>query len=272
MHQNNQLELTMALVGAGRVATHLAHAFQSFAPFKLIYSRTFANSSGLAQTLDATVTEHIQDLLSVDIIFICVSDDQIAAVATELADLDYHGLVVHTSGATPLSVLTHLGLRAGVFYPVQSFSLNQRIDWYSTPILIEAPEQLDRERLSHWAQHLSQQVFHYSSSQRAMVHLAAVFACNFSNFCIDIAQQLLTAHDMEFQLLLPLILNTVQKLTFQSAFTNQTGPAARADTITIQRHQTQLELMNQLEFLQVYQLMTALIMQRHHQSKMFNAE
>lgn len=263
MTPNKQREITMALVGAGRVATHLAHAFQPFAPFKLLYSRTFANSFALAQTLDATATAQLQDLVSADVIFLCVSDNQIATVATELASLHYQGLVVHTSGATPLSVLTRLGLRAGVFYPVQSFSLNQIMDWENLPILLEASDPSGRERLNQLAHSLSRRIYYYTSMQRSEVHLAAVFACNFSNYCIDVAQQLLIAHDLNAQLLMPLIHHTIAQLNTQSAFMNQTGPAVRADTATFQRHYALLEAVNRPDIMKLYQLMTEHIMRRH---------
>ncbi|KAA8735331.1 DUF2520 domain-containing protein [Acinetobacter qingfengensis] len=254
--------MRISIIGAGRVATHLAIAlFQKDICIHSIYSQTLTNAQRLAKQVQAQPIQALKQLELVDILIIAVSDAQIDHVARQLAENQYQGLTVHTSGSTSLNVLCQYQLRAGVFYPLQTFSLNQKIDWLQTPIFLEASHSSDLSQLHQLADQLSNKIYHYDSQQRLSLHLAAVFACNFSNYCYDIAQQLLQNQQVDPDLLLPLIQGTANKLKQQTAYENQTGPAMRHDDNILQLHQQ--ELQHYAEWLKIYQLMSDAIRHRH---------
>ena len=235
------------------MAYHLAKALMSQHEIVNIYSRSFDKAADLAQVAHAKAVSHFKQLnADVDLVMIAVSDQSIPNV-----------LIVHTSGSTALSVLSMKHARAGVFYPLQTFSLEREIDWSNTPLFVEATENTDLQRLHTLAESLSQRVYSYSSVQRLSLHLAAVFACNFSNYCFDMAKQVVDAEQVDFNLLQPLILETAQKATQNDPKQMQTGPAMRQDQNILQMHQQMLAQAQRADLADVYALMSQQISQRH---------
>ena len=130
---------------------------------------------------------------------------------------------------------------AGVFYPLQTLSKNKEVDFFTVPLCIEGADEKITSELEQLAQTISNHVYLINSEQRKILHLAAVFACNFPNYLYTIAQQLLARHNMEFELLRPLILETAQKVQNHLPDEVQTGPAIRNDENTMAIH---LQMLN----------------------------
>jgi len=157
-----------------------------------------------------------------------------------------NGLVVHTSGATDLSVLKNF-INHGVFYPVQSFKKNVPVDFSKIPIAIEANSLLSEKLLIYVARAISKKVYTINSEQRSALHVAAVFANNFSTFMYAQALDVCNDHKIDFSILKPLILETISKLETHLPQTIQTGPAIRNDQKTIQKHLNSLQKEQQIE-------------------------
>ena len=177
---------------------------------------------------------------------IAVRDDAIEEVAKKMqAHLPAKALVAHTSGASPATILQPYFRHYGVFYPLQSFSRDKTVNWADTPLCVHARYKKDQEQLLHLAQQLSQQVALVDDRQRAQLHLAAVFVNNFTNYLYQIGAEITQAQDLPFDLLLPLIQQTVDKIKAQATPKTpahlQTGPAIRGDQATLQRHLQQLQ-------------------------------
>jgi predicted short-subunit dehydrogenase-like oxidoreductase (DUF2520 family) len=169
-----------------------------------------------------------------DLFIISVHDDAIAGIAEKLAP--YKKLLAHTSGATGLEILSAITPQAGVFYPLQTLSKNKEVDFRTVPLCIEgAGEEITRQ-LEQLAQTISNNVYRIDSGQRKVLHLAAVFACNFPNYLYGVAQQLLDRHQMDFEMLRPLIMETAQKVQEHLPAQVQTGPAVRNDENTMAAH------------------------------------
>lgn len=221
----DQEQLTISIIGTGRVATHLAHhLYQQNQEIQNVFNRSLQKAQALAKQVNAQGIDDLAQIGDSDIVLICVSDSAIAEIAQQLCQNQYQGLVAHTSGSTTLQVLTDCGLNSGVFYPLQTFSFDQKIDWQNTPIFIEAQSVDALQKLEIFAEKFSSKIYQYDSAQRLSLHLAAVFACNFSNYCYDVAQQILDEQHVDVNLLLPLIDATVEKLKYGRAIDNQTGP------------------------------------------------
>ena len=228
--------MRITIIGSGNVATHLAAAFKN-AGHRIVqvYSRDMHNAALLAYHVGA---EAIDDLTKInpetDIFIISVNDDAILSIAKNLAK--YEKSTVHTSGAVNLNELSSIIPNSGVFYPLQTLSKNKEVDFLTVPLCIEGADESIAHQLQQLAQTISNRVYHVNSVQRKVLHLSAVFACNFPNYLYGVAQKLLAAHDMDFEMLRPLILETAQKVQSHLPADVQTGPAVRNDEATMQAH------------------------------------
>ena len=256
--------MRISFIGSGRVATHLAKALSSDHQIIQIYSCQYTHAQSLAELVQAEPVMQLEQMQSdIDLLIIAVSDQAILSVAEMLPTHLASVLAVHTSGSTDIAVLARSHKRAGVFYPLQTFSVERAIDWTSTPLFIEASDKNDLELLNILANGLSNRIYQYSSTQRLSLHLAAVFACNFSNYCYDMAKQVTDAQQVDFSLLHPLILETAQKATMHEPREMQTGPAMRGDQNILKMHQQMLSLQNHQQLEQMYALMSQQILKIH---------
>jgi predicted short-subunit dehydrogenase-like oxidoreductase (DUF2520 family) len=256
--------MRISFIGAGRVAHHFAHAFSQHHQIVQIYSRTLDAAQNLATQVNATATMDIAEINSaVDLVIIAVNDQAIASVSAQITQHLADVLIVHTSGSTDIEVLAQSHARAGVFYPLQTFSLERPVDWSLSPLFIEAKQPNDLSVLTDLANQLSQRVYPYDSAQRLSLHLAAVFACNFTNYCYDMAKQIVDVQQVDFSLLYPLILETANKALHNDPRLMQTGPAMRGDQNILNRHARMLQEMQREDLKQIYQLMSQQIVQLH---------
>jgi predicted short-subunit dehydrogenase-like oxidoreductase (DUF2520 family) len=224
------------LIGAGNVATQLGITlYNSGYLISQVYSRTKKSTTALAEKINA---EAITDLKKLDtnaaIYVIAVKDDAIADIVKKL-NLK-NKIVVHTSGSVPIHILKNISKNYGVFYPLQTFSKDKKVDFKTTPICIEANNPVTARTLKYFARSISNKVQEISSDQRKTIHLAAVFANNFSNHLYSIAEDILTKNKLSFDLLKPLIEETAGKIKNNSPAKMQTGPAIRGDKKTIDAH------------------------------------
>ena len=119
---------------------------------------------------------------------------------------------------------------------MQTFSIDREVDFSVIPCFIEANELSVAQRLIVLARSITTQVFYIDSNKRRYLHLAAVFACNFTNHCYALAQKVLQRADLPFEVMLPLIDETAAKVHQMTPFSAQTGPAVRYDRNVIDAH------------------------------------
>ena len=113
----------ICMIGAGNVATHLSQALQTAGhEITQVYSKTLNTAASLAETLGCSFTNQLEDIDPCDIAIISVKDDVITEVASQL-----NCPIVHTSGTKDLTVLGNGTI--GVFYPLQTFSKNNTLDF-----------------------------------------------------------------------------------------------------------------------------------------------
>ena len=116
---------------------------------------------------------------------------QLRYIAQKLAK--HNKLIVHTSGASSLNVLTQYTTNAGVFYPLQTFSKTKEVNFRTVPLCIEGADEQITIQLEELARTVSNNVSRVNSDQRKTLHLAAVFACNFPNYLYHAAGKLAAA-------------------------------------------------------------------------------
>lgn len=253
----------IVFLGAGNVATHLAQALhQQGHQLLQVYSRTEASASALASLVQADKTTDIKALRSDADIYICALKD--AVLAEVLAEVPCFGkaLWLHTSGSMPLSVFEPYTQRCGVFYPLQTFSRQRVLSFAHIPFCLEAGCAEDLPLMRSLALQLSDDVREMSSAQRQNLHVAAVFACNFTNSLYAMAQEILAYDQIDKDILQPLIEETAAKLRGKDAKSVQTGPAVRMDRNVMDKHIAWLQAHGEEDKARLYEEMSRIIHER----------
>ncbi|PWH82734.1 DUF2520 domain-containing protein [Algibacter marinivivus] len=254
--------ISVVLLGAGNVATHLFKGFDKTSEVSVIqwYNRSIHAIKPYANSVD--ITDDLNDLKDADIYILAVSDDVISEVSKNLPFDDK--LVVHTSGSVSVYDLD-MKHKRGVLYPLQSFSKSAEMDFANVPICIETIDKKSYPLLKKIAVSLGSPTKRINSDQRRVLHLAAVFVNNFTNQLYRIGHEITESEGAEFDLLKPLILETAKKIQEMSPFKAQTGPAKRNDKKTIKKHLKQLE--NE-QHKAIYELLTDSIKATHGRKKL----
>lgn len=264
--------LNIIILGSGNVAHHLAQSFSEVKNVRLsqIFNhRSSKESKALAKKFHCDlVTDYSELNTKADIYVIAVKDDVIKDVANNLKALKLKGLVVHTSGSVDVTVLKNVSPQIGVYYPLQTFYPKANIDWKTTPLLIEGNTVLATQTLKKLAQAVSKNVKVLSSQERLQLHLAAVFACNFTNALYVSAYELIE-HQLskkDTALLMPIMQHSFNKLLIVHPRQAQTGPAMRKDKTVMTKHLQVLK--NNKELTAVYKLLSQLIDTQQNNGKL----
>lgn len=250
-------------VGAGNLATHLIPALEAAGVGEVaqVYSRSSRSARLLASRLwDAKPITNLDEIApDADIYVVSLADSAVPEVVSKLKP--NNALWLHTSGSLPLSVLSHLSPKTGVFYPLQTFSRHAELEMAPIPLFIEGSTPGTEALIREIGRKVFTRVFHADSALRKKMHVAAVFACNFTNYLWTVADDLLRDEQLDLSVLHPLLDETLRKAkTIQGGpGAGQTGPAVRGDMEVMNAHKEMLtpELAN------IYQLLSEAIMKRH---------
>lgn len=223
--------MDVVLIGAGRLATHLGMALkQAGHRIQCVYSRTMASASALAAQTGGVAVDDVQQVpQTADVFVMAVKDAVLATLAAQLAKGREGQVFLHTAGSMPMDLFQGLVRHYGVFYPIQTFSKERQVDFSEIPVFIEGCDDEALHRARTLAESVSRRVFLMSSDERKYLHLAAVFACNFTNHCYALASDILHEHGLPFDVMLPLIDETTRKVHDFEPKDVQTGPAVRYD-------------------------------------------
>jgi len=257
---NNSVK-RIAFAGSGNVACHLAKGlFLQGYQISGIWSREQVHAQELAKSCDSVSFNEISGLLEgADMIIIAVPDNAIEEVARGIGKFD--GIVVHTAGSVPIGVLKDYFKQSGVFYPLQTFSKNIPLDLKDVPFFLESSTVEVMHTLQQVAEKLSANIYEINSNQRLLLHVAAVFAGNYSNLMYVIGNELLENSKLPPGVLHPLIMETARKAISGDPLKMQTGPARRNDKSTMEKH---IEALASLpEYAELYTLLATLISQKY---------
>ncbi|MCF8253102.1 MAG: DUF2520 domain-containing protein [Bacteroidia bacterium] len=247
------------IIGGGRLAENLVEAFKNTdSVISGIYARSPDQLKKIVQENNIAGFNDLESIpTDCDVYFIAVSDKSIELVSKQI---NPNGLVVHCSGVLPIGALNK-HLNVGVFWPIQTLSLNKKIDFQNVPICIESNSENNRKLLVKLASKISSKSVVVNSEERRKLHLSAVLVNNFSNHLYVLAKQYLEENELSFDLLKPLILQTTENALEKDPTLVQTGPASRKDFGTITNHETLL--IDHPELLNIYKSLTQSIL---HQS------
>ncbi len=243
----------VVIIGAGNVATHLCKAIKK-AGFQIlqIASRTENSARELGTLLNVPFTCNAEDFCNTaDLYIVSVKDDAISTALSTFTPPN-NALVVHTAGSVSMDILNNFSSRIGILYPLQTFSKAKEVNFSEIPLYIEANNTKDTELLIRFASTFSNRAKVVDSENRVHVHLAAVFACNFTNHLYSIASDILEKAGLSFDDMIPLISETTEKIKTLHPRKAQTGPAIRRDSKVIEK---QLNALKGREK-QIYKLIT----------------
>ncbi len=238
--------MKISFIGSGNVAWHLAQIFEDNGNIICeVYSRNLLNAKALVKNLfDTTAVNNLDFSESEAKLFVlAVNDDALAEVLAQI-ELPPNSILVHTSGAKSIEILENWlieyeldSINIGVFYPLMSFTKNKKISINNIPFCIEAPSETIENLLVETAQKMSNIVYLVDSAERKILHISAIFSNNFVNHLIAISQDILEANELDFNLLKPIINETIIKaLQASDVHSMQTGPARRGNQKIMKNH------------------------------------
>lgn len=246
--------MKVVFLGSGNLATRLSLEMKRKGfDIRQVYSHTPVHAEQLANRLQCNWTYLPGKVeIDADLYIFALKDTVLEPLIARIAPNG--GLWVHTAGSMPMDVFKGHTARYGVLYPMQTFSKERAVDFRAIPFFLEANNEADTELLRDVAGQLSDHVRILSSESRKYLHLAAVFACNFTNHLYALAAKLLQEQGIPSEVLLPLIDETASKVHAMPAQEAQTGPAIRYDENVINKHLALLEAHPEMQT--IYQLMS----------------
>lgn len=255
---------SIIFIGAGNVASHLAPALERSGAGHVVqvYSRNIASARGLASALENAVAidDQSQVIPDADVYIVSLVDHAVSEVLSRIPR--NKALWLHTSGSLPMDVLESMSGSIGVFYPLQTFSKGVDVDMAEVPLFIEGSSPEVADRIRRIAERVTPKVHYADGDLRKRMHIAAVFACNFTNHMFTIADDLLRRDGLSLEVLHPLLKETVRKALNGSPAQGQTGPAVRGDREVMEAHESMLDP----QLAEIYRMISASIYNRHHKS------
>jgi len=247
----------IAVIGTGNVAWHLAPALENAGhTITEVYSRDVHRAEKIVNKLYMAEAKTDLDFSEseAEIYLLAVSDHAISLVADAII-LPENSILIHTSGSMPLEVLNYSSAsHTGILYPLQSFSKSRTLDIDEIPFLLESDDQATLQKLKKLAKSLSPTIYVVKSKDRKALHVAAVFASNFTNHMIRISEDIMRRQGLDFDMLQPLIIEQISKTLEIGAKSAQTGPAVRGDLNTLDLHYQFLNYNEQLA--EIYKLIS----------------
>jgi len=235
----------IAIIGTGNIGTWLFETLQT------------QNNLAVISILSREIETLPQDF---DLYIFALKDDIYDIVLQKIPFKMPH--VVHTSGSLSQNILAPYSEKYGVIYPYQTIKREKgekEKGEGKVPICVEASNPAFENALFQWANTISNIVYKTNEKQRFAMHLAAVFAGNFTNAMYDVAYQIFKENSLEWSLILPLLENTLEKAKYNAPHLVQTGPAVRGDISIMEKH---CNALNDEALKILYRLVSEIIQQR----------
>ena len=252
--------MEIVIIGTGNTATILGRKLKAAGHVVVqVFGRDTTAASKLAYELNTESTNYWNVVYrNADLYILAVSDIAIKEILEELRLPDK--TIVHTAASVSKNILKNAATHFGVFYPLQSLK-KESTHLPDIPIIIDASDASTLKELETLAHSISDKVIEADDEQRMKLHLSAVIVNNFVNHLYALAESYCNNEGVDFNLLLPLIKETAERLEYISPSQSQTGPALRNDRDTIEKH---LELLKKYPHLKkIYETFTESIFTAH---------
>lgn len=251
--------MRIVFLGSGNIAHFFASRLaQKGHEIVQVYSRNEAHARLLTAICGGDATADPRAIVTdADAYILAIRDGALAGVA---ASLRFPGKVlIHCAGAVPLGVMAGVSDHLAVIWALYSVKKDHLPQGNGVPLIVESSDDKARQTALQLAGDISERVLETDFTQRQMLHLNAVFANNFTNHLLAIAQRICEEHRLPFEILLPIIRQTLEQAAHILPAGSQTGPAVRHDNDTLARHLSLLH--DHPEWQQVYTALSASIQQ-----------
>jgi predicted short-subunit dehydrogenase-like oxidoreductase (DUF2520 family) len=258
------MRYTISFAGAGKVAGALCMELHNKGhQIQLIVSRGEKDGRSLAEKCNSRWSDELVFPVTTEIIIVAVPDHSLKKVLSRIK-CDKRTIVAHTAGSFGLEVFPENLKHNGVFYPLQTFSKDRKTDFQSVPVFIEFSDKISERVLKSLAESISCSAHFSDTEHRRLLHVAAVFVSNFTNHMFTAGKEVADKAGFPFEVLKPLILETVKKALEMDPENSQTGPAVRYDINTIEKHLDLLSFSPELK--SIYGEMTRAITQYYNKT------
>lgn len=253
--------MKIAIIGSGNIATFFATKFAACGHEIIqVISPTIEHAREFASQFNCDYKTSVNELNNeTEVCVFAVKDDIIQSLLTQ------HNfnqkILIHTAGSIRLDQLSNASPNTGCIWCMYSINKNYLPHRTNIPLIVNSSNEACLKIVTQLASCISTSIYSLTDEQKLKAHLAAVFANNFANHMFSIGQDILNEENIPFQLLVPLIENTVEKLNYSNPDKLQTGPAIRHDEDTIQKHLDQLKEYE--DYRRIYQLLTASIQSKY---------
>jgi predicted short-subunit dehydrogenase-like oxidoreductase (DUF2520 family) len=254
----------ISFAGAGKVAGALCLELYSLRhQIQKIVSTGKKEGRSLAEKCNAVWSDNLLFPDSTEIIIVAVPDHNLREVLGKIK-CSKNTVVAHTAGSFGLEVFGEGVGNRGVFYPLQTFSKDRKVDFTGLPIFIESSDRNSEIVLKNLAESIGGIVHFSDTDHRRLLHVAAVFVSNFTNHMLTAGKEIATKAGFPFEVLKPIIIETFNKALESGPENSQTGPAVRHDLNTIEKHLDLLSFSYGLK--NIYGVMTKTIIQYYEKS------
>lgn len=237
------MNYSVSIIGSGKVATQICEALYSAGIEILqVYDRHIEKADRLAGKVHCESVSQYHEINSIaDLYIIAVSDDAIYEVQASLPPkIKQNRIVVHTSGFTSIHTLDQV-VHRGVFYPLNTFTEELKVDFTQTPFFIDSAIEEDLKVLKNIASVLSDKVIVADDNKREQIHVAAVIVSNFSVALLGMGEKIMEEMNLSMDYLRPLLEKTYENCLRYPAAEIITGPASRGDIEVVKKHLRKLD-------------------------------
>ncbi len=248
---------SITIIGSGNLASQLIDLFiQHEIPLDQVLSRSDKKGLSKKYKNKFDIVERLENIdRDASLYFVIVNDDAISDIVKNWPfKLSPHQTIVHCSGSVSSSVFDSIADNYGVFWPIQSIIKDKKIDWSNIPICITANTHFAKHSLKKLASTLSNYIKTVNDIEREKLHMMAVVLNNFTNHIFSLSDRYLSANELPFDIFLPILNETIDRLKDNKPSVLQTGPAIRGDQSTIEKH---LELLkDEPQLMILYKMMS----------------
>ncbi len=250
----------ISIIGSGNIAHFLGKRLvNNGLVISQVYSPNISHTKALSNITNATIVTNINDvsLNDIDLLIVAVSDNATKELISDLPATK--ALIIYTSGSINLQSIFSKNNSENIacLWPIYSITKqNLPANNIGIPTGVVCANS-HKKVLQSLCASINLDMHYISDTQKETLHLCATMLNNFTNYLMQLNAEILSKQNLSIHYLLPLLNNTIEKITFSPPSANQTGPAKRGDTITIEKHLDQLA--NNPETLEIYKLFTKLI-------------
>jgi len=172
-----------------------------------------------------------------DVCFFCLKDDVLKNFVKKCKGIK-KTILIHCSGSiSSVEIFDGVSENYGVFYPLRSFTGDKNEKFSNTNVFVTGSNEYVVNILKKLSEKIGAKVYELSDEKRLKLHLAAVFAHNFTNHIISISKAITEETSVPFSVIIDLLKPYFEKLiSTENPDLLQTGPAVRKDFVTMEKH------------------------------------